>query len=100
MCVRPTRRFNPGIDNELTKKTAIFSEVEKNVTIFFDEMKIQEYLVWNKHSGELIGFVIFGDNTVNFATLKNDETLVNPLSYSLVHLPQMELELFEMPTFW
>ena len=86
MCVRPTRRFNPGIDNELTKKTAIFSEVEKNVTMFFDEMKIQEYLVWNKHSGELIGFVIFGDNTVNFATLKNDETLAKKVLSTHYHI--------------
>ena len=47
------------------------SEIERYVTILFDEMKIQENLVWDKHSGELIGFVDLGDINVSFATLKN-----------------------------
>ena len=41
----------------MEKKTASFSEIEKCVTILLDEMKIQEDLVWDKHSGELIGLV-------------------------------------------
>ena len=57
-------------------------------------LKIQENLVWDKHSSELIGFVDLGDINVNFATLRNTQTLathvlvflvksvVNPLSYS------------------
>ena len=53
--IRPTGRFNPDIVNELAKKTASFSEIERYVTILFDEMEIQENLVWDKHSGELIG---------------------------------------------
>ena len=57
----------------LLKKTASFSEIEKYVTILFDEMKIQENLVCDKHSGELIGFVEVGDINVNFATLKNTQ---------------------------
>ena len=47
------------------------SEIERYVTILFDEMKIQKNLVWDKHSGELIGFVDLGDINVSFATLKN-----------------------------
>ena len=34
-------------------------------------MKIQEDLVWDKYSGELIGFVDLGDINTNYATLKN-----------------------------
>ena len=57
-------------------------------------MKIQENLVWDKHSGELIGFVDLGDININYATLENVQKLathvlvflvksvVNPLSYS------------------
>ena len=30
-------------------------------------MKIQEDLVWDKYSGELIGFVDLGDTHTNFA---------------------------------
>ena len=73
--IRPTRGFNPDVVNELAKKTTSFSEVKRYVTILFDEMKIQENLVWDKHSGELIGFDDLGDINVNFATLKNIQTL-------------------------
>ena len=55
--IRPTREFNPEVINELAKKTASFSKIERSVTILFDEMKIQGNLVWDKHSGKLISFV-------------------------------------------
>ena len=32
-------------------------------------MKIQYDLVWDKHSGDLIGYVDLGDMEVNYATL-------------------------------
>ena len=32
-------------------------------------MKIQNDLVWDKHTGELIGFVDLGDTYLNFAFL-------------------------------
>ena len=38
-------------------------------------MKIQEDLVWDKHTGELIGFVDLGDMKLNYATLKNVSVL-------------------------
>ena len=57
-------------------------------------MKIQEDLVWDKHTGELIGFVDLGDIDTNYATLQDVKQLathvlvfliksiVNPLSFS------------------
>ena len=51
------------------------SEIERYVTILFDEMKIQENLVWDKHSEELIGFVHLGDININYATLENVQKL-------------------------
>ena len=92
--IRPIWGFNPDIINELGKKTESFSEIERYVTILFDEMKTQENLVWDKHSGEMIGFADLGNINFNFATLKNTQTLAtqvlvfwvksvaNPLSYS------------------
>ena len=40
--------------------------------ILMDEMKIQESLVWDKHTGELIGFVDLGDteNTRKFSLVQ------------------------------
>ena len=57
-------------------------------------MKIQDDLVWDKHTDELIGFVDLGDTDSKYATLKKVDSLashvlvsmvkgvVNPLSYS------------------
>ena len=111
--IRPTRGFNPDIVNELAKKTASFSEIERYVTILFDEMKIQKNLVWDKHSGELIAFVDLGDINVNFATLKNTQTLathvlvflvknvVNPLSYNFAAFAIDGITAYQiMPIFW
>ena len=56
--IKPTRGFNPDVIKDLKKqKTEDFSEQERYVTILIDEMKIQEDLVWEKNSGELIGFI-------------------------------------------
>ena len=76
-------------------------------------MKIQENLVWDKHSGELIGFVDLGDINVNFATLKSTQTLaphvlaflvksvVNPLSYSFATFAADGITAYQiMPIFW
>ena len=37
--------------------------------LLLDEMKVQENLVWDKHTGEIIGYVDLGDPAVNYATL-------------------------------
>ena len=67
-------------------------------------MKIQESLVWDKHSGELIGFVDLVGINVYFATLKNTQTfatyvlvflvksVVNLCHMVLLHLPLMALQ--------
>ena len=111
--IRPTREFNPDIVNELAKKIALFSEIERYVTILIDEMKIQGNLVWDKHSGELKGFVDLGDINANFATLKNTETLVthvlvflvksvvNPLSYRFAAFATDGITAYQiMAIFW
>ena len=78
-----------------------------------DEMKIQENLVWDKHTGDLIGFVDLGDTELNYATLKKSEdfashvlvflvrSLVNPLKFSLANFATnnaTSIQLF--PLFW
>ena len=54
--IKPTRGFNPAVIKELATKTSSFQPMERFVSIIFDEMKIQEDLVWDKYSGELIEF--------------------------------------------
>ena len=40
-------------------------------------MKIQDDLVWDKHTGELIGFVDHGDTNLNYATLKKVDSIAS-----------------------
>ena len=111
--IRPTRGFNPAVIKDLKQKTENFSSTERFVTILFDEMKIQEDLVWDKYSGELIGFIDLGDINTNYATLSNVEELathilvflvksvVNPLSFSFASFATAGITSYQiMPIFW
>ena len=49
---------------DLLEKTPLSSSPEKHVALCFDEMKVQEDLIWGKHTKELIGFVHLGDKTL------------------------------------
>ena len=93
--IRPERGFNLKVIEKLALKTKDFSSVEKFICICFDEMKIQDdLLVWDRHTGELIGFVDLGDVNLNYASLNSVQeiashvcvflikSIVNPLSFS------------------
>ena len=67
--VKPQRGFNQEIIQELCSKIKGFSEQEKFAVILKDEMKIQENLVWDKHTGELIGYVDLGNTELNYVAL-------------------------------
>ena len=45
--------------------------IERYIELVFDEMKVQKDVVWDKTTGELIGFVDLGDTDLNYATLQN-----------------------------
>ena len=82
--IKPERGFNQNIIEELRQKTKDFSDPEKYMVLLLDEMKIQENLVWDKHTGELIGFVDLGDIDVNYATLqKTDDIATHVLVFML-----------------
>ena len=95
--IHPERGFNSKIINELKYKVSSFSDAEKYMVLLLDEMKVQENLVWDKHSGELIGYVDLGDPAVNYANFDKVDTvathilvfmlrsIVNPLKFSLAN---------------
>ena len=70
---------------------------ELYVVLLMDEMKIQEDLVWNKHIGDLIGYVDLRDVDLNYAALKKSDqiashilaflvrSIVNPFKYSFAN---------------
>ena len=51
-------------------------------------MKVQEDLVWNKNTGDLIGYVDLGDDNINFATFHSEilvlavKSVDNPLAFT------------------
>lgn len=76
-------------------------------------MKIQEDLVLEKNSGELIGFIGLRDENLNFATLKDASQIAahvsvflirsigNPLSFILANFTTAGITAFRLfPIFW
>ena len=71
-------------------------------------MKIQENLVWDKHSGDLIGFVDLGDTNINYATLNKADQLathilvflvrsiVNPFKYSFANFATTNIKAMQL----
>ena len=53
--IKPITGFNPEVVAELTKTASKLSGAQRFVVLSFDEIKIQQNLVFNKYSGELIG---------------------------------------------
>ena len=83
--------------NELLEKVKHFSDNETFFVTLMDEMKIRENLVWNKHTGDLIGYVDFGDTELNYAILQKStdiathvlvfllRSVVNPFKFNLAN---------------
>ena len=51
------------------------NDIQRFVVLSFDEVKIQSGLVFDKHSGKIIGFVDVGDNDINFATFSSTDNI-------------------------
>ena len=47
-------------------------------------MEIPEDLVWDKHTGELIGYVDLGNTELNYAALKNPDEFASHVLVFLV----------------
>ena len=73
--VTPECGFNPDIIAELIKSSKDYHGTQRYTILTFDEMKIQDNLVWNKYSGDLVGFVDLGDPETNYATFQNADAV-------------------------
>ena len=97
--IKPERGFNQNIMCELQNKVKKNSDKEKCLVLLMDEMKIKENLVWDKHNGELIGYLDLGESDLNYATLLKVTTvaphvfvflirsILNLLKFSLANFP-------------
>ena len=62
----PQAGFNPAVIQELIKTTELFTGHQRNIVLSFDEMKIQEILVYDMYSADLVGYVDLRDLDLKF----------------------------------
>lgn len=72
---KPKAGINKENVESLREKTSSFTPVQRYVAVVMDEMKIQSNLVFDKVSGDLIGFVDLGDPMTNFANLTDEDPI-------------------------
>ena len=76
-------------------------------------MKIQEDLVWDKHTGDLIGYVDLGNTELNYAALKKTDefashvlvflvrSIVNPMKFTIANFATKNVTAIQLfPLFW
>eukprot|EP00794_Sanderia_malayensis_P001641 gene1641-1822_t len=73
--IRPKTGFQKEVVVELTRLSDSHFDIQRYVVILIDEMKVKSNLVFDKHSGQLIGFVDLGSEEHNFATLEKEDEL-------------------------
>ena len=73
--IKPHAGFNPAVIQELIKTTELFTGLLRNIVLSFDEMEIQQNLVYEKYSGDLVGHADLGDPDLNYASFKNQDDL-------------------------
>ena len=94
--IRP-QGFNKDVISELKNNLSNFSNIECYIILLMDEMKVQENLVWDKHTDDLIGFVDLGDPDLNCAALqKHDEVA----SHILVFLVRSVINPLKFGKYW
>ena len=74
---KPNAGINPENIECLREKTKHFTDLLRHVVLVMDEIKIQSNLVFDKISGDRVGFVDLGDPMTNEAFAK-EESIETP----------------------
>ena len=82
--IKPESGFRNKVIDEFKTMTKDYFDIQRYIVLLFDEMKIKSNLVFDKHTGELIGFLDLGDPDVNFSTLESEKNSL--ASHALVFL--------------
>ena len=73
--------FKPGVGFVLENIELLKSMTKEYKVLVFDEMKIKGRLVFDKHSGKLIGFTSLGDPDLDFSTFDKLEVAIHVLAF-------------------
>ena len=84
--IMPKAGFNDEVVTELINTASSLKGIQRYVVLSFDEIKLQERLVYDKHSGELIGFVDLGDAELNYSYFHSgvDQLATHALVYYVI----------------
>ena len=104
---------NRSVIDELIKIVSPLKGYQRCVVLSFDEITIQENLVFEKYTGDLIGYVDLGDIEFNYSNFQNvndsaTQVLVyyvrgiaSDLKFSLTYFTVKGVTAYQiMPTFW
>ena len=72
---KPKAGLNVDNIESLRDKASSAAGIQRYVVLVMDEMKIQSNLVFDKYSGDLIGFVDLGDPMTNYACLGDEDVM-------------------------
>ena len=111
--IRPHAGFNRSVIDELIKIASPLKGYQRCVVLSFDEIKIQENLVFDKYTGDLIGYVDLGDIELSYSTFQDVNDLAthalvyyvrgiaSDLKFSLAYFATKGVTAYQiMPTFW
>ncbi|KAJ8025305.1 Transposable element P transposase [Holothuria leucospilota] len=73
--IKPSPGFNEDVILDLIEKTENYFDVQRYVVLLIDEMKLKANLVFDKNTGELIGFTDLGDPEINYSTMEKVDQL-------------------------
>ena len=112
-CIRPKAGFQEEVIEELKEMTNSYFDVQRYIVVLFDEMKVNSNLVFDKTSGELIGYLDLGDSDLNFGTLDKVDKIAShallffirgvctELKFSLAYFATSGITSYQlMPLFW
>ena len=78
---KPKAGINQENIESLREKTKQFTDLQRYIVLVMDEMKIQSNLVFDKVSGDLVGFVDLGDPTTNEAFAEEECVATHALAF-------------------
>ena len=70
--IAPQTGYRKQIIDDLNKLTKDYFDIQRYVCLLIDKMKIKSNLVFDKHSGELIGYLDLEELEKNFTTIEEE----------------------------
>ena len=67
----------------MKEQTESYFDMERYIALLFDEMKIKSNLVFDRVTGELIGFTDLGDPSLNYGTIEEESIASHILVFLL-----------------